>query len=102
MAIALRENDGASKGITVRAHAHRDTRLDLEPLLTIQLLGDIVQWADAIWIEATGKRRDGVNFVCYPVAVIEDKVDMEVGLKRMPDPPKHEKSDGYRKFQDVV
>lgn len=101
MSVMLWWSDGASKGIAVHAHSHRDTCLDLEPLLTIQLLSDVVQWTDSIWVEATQERRDRMNLVGNPVAVIEDEVDVEMGFERVPDPPECEQSDGYHKFQDV-
>ena len=75
--------------------------MDFEPLLTIQLLSDIVQRADPVLVEATRERRDGVNLVGNPVAVIKDKVDMKVGFEYMPDPPEREQRHGYRKFQDL-
>lgn len=99
--VRFRKHDGAGKGVAVHAHSHWDAGLDLEPLLAIELLGDVVQWAGLIWVEATQERCDGMNLVGNPVAVIEDKVDMEMGLERVPDPPECEQNDGYRKFQDV-
>ena len=100
-AVVFWQSDSSSKGVAVHAHAHGDARLDLEPLLTIQLLGDVVQRADPVWVEAARERRDGVNLVGNPVAVVKNKVDVEVGLECAPDPPEREQRDGYRKFQDV-
>ena len=99
--VVLWQNDGSGKGVAVHAHSHGDARLNLEPLLTIHLLGDIVRRADSVRVEAAGERCDGMNFVGNPVAVIKDKVDMKVGLKCAPCPPEREQRDGYCKFQDV-
>lgn len=78
--VVVWRKDGASKSVAIHSHSHWDTGLDLEAFHSIDGVGQVIQGADTLWAEATREGSDGVHFCGYPVAVVEDEVDVEVRL----------------------
>ena len=50
--------------------------MDLGAFGTVDMLGDVVVWANAVGVEAPQERLDGCNFVLYPFAGVECEFDV--------------------------